>query len=98
MRLIDADALKDKVADLYTEGEEATEGDKLINNVIDIIDAEEAIKSQRPQGEWIYNDYGDGCGNWHCSVCDHMPYYATKYMRFLNFCPNCGADLRGVDK
>lgn len=51
--------------------------------------------AERPQGEWIYNDYGDGCGNWHCSVCDHMPYYATKYMRFLNFCPNCGADMRG---
>ena len=49
----------------------------------------------RPKGEWMYNDYGNGCGNWHCSVCDHMPYYATKYMRFLNFCPNCGADMRG---
>ena len=44
----------------------------------------------RPKGEWMYNDYGNGCGNWHCSKCDHMSYYATKYMRFLNFCPNCG--------
>lgn len=35
MRLIDADALADKVADLYTEREEE---DKVINNVIDIID------------------------------------------------------------
>lgn len=37
MRLIDADALVGNVADLYTEGEEATETDKVINNVIDII-------------------------------------------------------------
>lgn len=38
MRLIDADALGDKVADLYTEGEEATEADKVVNDVIDLID------------------------------------------------------------
>jgi hypothetical protein len=38
MRLIDADALGDKVADLYSEGEEATEGDKVVNDVIDLID------------------------------------------------------------
>lgn len=37
-RLIDADALADKVADLYTEGEEATEADKVVNDVIDLID------------------------------------------------------------
>lgn len=53
-------------------------------------------EQERQQGEWMYNDYGNGCGNWHCSKCDHIPYYATKYMRFLNFCPNCGADMRGV--
>ena len=54
-----------------------------------------SLREQRPQGEWFYNDYGNGCGNWHCSICDHMPYYAAKYMRFLNYCPNCGADMRG---
>lgn len=37
-RPIDADALADKVADLYTEGENATEGDKVVNAVIDLID------------------------------------------------------------
>ena len=38
MRLIDADALGNKVADLYTEGEEATEADKVVNDVIDLIE------------------------------------------------------------
>ena len=56
----------------------------------------EIIPIERPKGEWIYNNYGDGCGNWHCSVCKHLPHYATKYMRFLNYCPHCGADMRGV--
>ena len=37
-RLIDADELANKVADLYTEGDEATEADKVVNDVIDLID------------------------------------------------------------
>ena len=53
---------------------------------------------ERPQGEWIENkehaylSNGD-CKEWtnfYCSVCDapaNTPY---------NFCPNCGADMRGV--
>lgn len=45
MRLIDADVLEDKVADLYTEGEEATEGDKVINNVIDIIESAPTVET-----------------------------------------------------
>lgn len=47
---------------------------------------------ERPQGEWIYNDYGNGCGNWHCSLCGCMPYYAND-IHTLNFCPNCGANM-----
>ena len=38
MRLIDADELENKVADLYSEGEDATEADKIVNDVIDLID------------------------------------------------------------
>lgn len=45
MRLIDADALEDKVADLYSEGEEATEGDKVVNDVIDLIDNAPTIET-----------------------------------------------------
>lgn len=68
-RPIDADALANKVADLYTEGEEATEADKVVNDVIDLIDNaptvlhdnysmgyQDGVKkvlSERPQGEWI---------------------------------------------
>ena len=49
-RLIDADKLANKVADLYTEGEDATEGDKVVNDVIDLIDNAPTVEYQ---GEWI---------------------------------------------
>ena len=48
--------------------------------------------ADRPQGEWIIeidvnnNTYG------RCSMCD-MKQYAGQ----LNFCPNCGARMKGAD-
>lgn len=38
MRLIDADAIIKKVVDLYAEVDEETEGDIVVNRVIDLID------------------------------------------------------------
>ena len=37
-RPIDADELANRVADLYSEGDEATDADKVVNDVIDLID------------------------------------------------------------
>ena len=102
--LISREALKDKVADLYTEGEEATEGDKVINNVIDIIDNAPTVcgnnpkwcescvskgkcASTRPQGKWKV----DGA----LIACNKCGRILLKASKLYNFCPNCGADMRG---
>lgn len=47
--------------------------------------------ADRPQGEWIYN--GNFCGlNHHkCSLCGEEEF------RMSDYCPNCGADMRGED-
>lgn len=50
-------------------------------------------ETERPQGEWIYNSYGNGCGNWHCSECGVIIFMGKNANN--NFCPNCGADMRG---
>ena len=57
----------------------------------------EKALSERPQGEWEYNQY-DGnpnIGNWHCSECRHIVYGGYSQKPYYNFCPNCGADMRG---
>ena len=48
----------------------------------------ECGKNERPQGEWAFDEKGFFC----CDQCGKYPYdqYAT-----TNFCPNCGADMRG---
>ena len=45
--------------------------------------------TESPKGKW--NDIG-GVIRWGCSLC----HYA--YDQKFNFCPNCGADMRGDDK
>ena len=58
-----------------------------------------AIKAleERPQGKWImedklYGGYGDRVLVSTCSICKTSFIYHGKTH---NFCPNCGADMRG---
>mgnify|MGYP003290154654 CR=1 FL=1 len=45
----------------------------------------------RPKGEWKRKvHYLDIC--WECSNCGHNSNY---YSPLYNFCPDCGADMRG---
>ena len=52
---------------------------------------------EREKGEWIESTY-QFCGRTfsciRCSNCDSP----QDYFRTTNFCPNCGADMRGEDK
>lgn len=59
-----------------------------------------------PQGEWLPFEFGDEC--WHkCSCCGTADKYIEyvprsngtvgKLVAIRNFCPNCGAGMRGVD-
>ena len=49
-------------------------------------------KADRPQGEWIIeidiNNYTYG----RCSICG-----MRQYAGHLNFCPNCGAHMKGTE-
>lgn len=60
----------------------------------------QALSADKPQGKWlrISNDWIDGtCGARYfpirCSVCG----YSTYDDDATNFCPNCGADMRGEE-
>lgn len=57
-------------------------------------------KNERPKGEWIFNQYDGNAniGNWHCSECRHIEIGGYNQKPNANFCPNCGADMRGEKK
>lgn len=61
-------------------------------------------KNERPHGEWIYTDKEDkkkGYGGY-CSVCKcDMPIGINDWKQEYyesNFCPNCGAEMRGEEE
>ena len=84
-----------EIDDLADEFSEIDENGLYSERWCGIMDAKQIIintpfMSDRPQGEWIIeidvNNYTYG----RCSICG-----MRQYAGHLNFCPNCGADMRG---
>lgn len=48
-----------------------------------------SAEPERKKGKWIIDRHG----NWACDQCGNDPYHCN--MENMNFCPNCGADMRG---
>lgn len=99
-RLIDADALR---AQMYHEAFE-TDTDmqrwdsgcwiryKMFENAIDNAPT---IAPQRKRGEWVeVNDYYNRISG-KCSVCGWESHMYEDDVVGMNYCPNCGADMRG---
>ena len=96
MRPIDADALKDKLQqhhDFYVMAwggfgkmpiGEKKRVDEITNCIAEVVNSP-TIEPKR--GEWIVKQSGFA----ECSVCEQ--HYFSDY----NFCPNCGARMKGVD-
>jgi hypothetical protein len=86
MRLIDADAIK--IPKGFFEK---------VNNVpkfYEWLDGQPTV--ERNHGEWMFSpDDAEGV----CSICQYKIYGRPYQGRYLivpyNFCPNCGADMRG---
>lgn len=61
----------------------------------------QSVEPERKKGEWIEEDlsgYLTPGGNsiYHCSECGHKE-GPWPHPRLTNFCPSCGADMRGGD-
>jgi hypothetical protein len=89
-RLIDADALIDKLPKEY-----------LGSTIHLLINDAPTAQADRPHGEWYqikdHKIMGEGY-LWHCSICDYKVYQdSSKDYPTENFCPNCGAKMKGAD-
>ena len=62
---------------------------------------DEAIKAlsvpEREKGEWIEKEGYDGDTYYDCSACGNswITIEGTPWNNGMDFCPNCGADMRG---
>ena len=91
MRLIDADAIKYN----YFMCPETNDPAKMAVSK-DKIDAMPTVQPERKTGHWIPQDF-----NKHYGMTSTTVYYYPKCSmcgesaNYTNFCPNCGADMRG---
>ena len=61
---------------------------------------------ERKTGRWIYGEDNlrSGVDGWFCSECEHFEAWdysadmKSAELNLPNFCPNCGADMRGEEK
>lgn len=82
-RLIDADALHPKATYMHGFGKNKYVMLKDIDHA-PTIDPEDL----RPKGEWTKNSNG--------RTCDQCKFvYYSCHKKGFNYCPNCGADMRG---
>lgn len=79
---------------------EALAGWKISPIVLDPVPS--ADVRENVKGEWIEDNPREKSMMWRCSVCGRIAYYPTigKRKGFkkhcgYNYCPNCGADMRG---
>ena len=59
-----------------------------------------SAQSDCKKGNWIYGEDEYGIDGYHCDKCGFfVPWdYAHKFISYIedyNFCPSCGADMRG---
>ena len=59
-----------------------------------------SAQPMRKKGKWVYAEDEYGIDGYHCNQCGFfVPWdYIHKFINYIedyNFCPNCGADMRG---
>lgn len=106
MRLIDGDDLKEAFYQKMKELLKSTDTPQISNEAlsllcgVSLITEAPTVEPERKMGRWLY----DGSGlDYACSVCKKS---LGSYVFFTedgelveipNFCPNCGADMKGED-
>ena len=94
MRLINTDALIEALDSFILDETTDIHGD----TVREILERLPTI--ERKTGRWIYGEDEYGIDGYHCDKCGFfVPWdYTHKFINYIedyNFCPSCGADMRG---
>ena len=71
----------------------------LADSIEELIEKLPSAQPERKKGKWIEEDDGWDGVYWRCSECDgaFCLVDGTPKENEYNFCPNCGADMRGED-
>lgn len=98
MRLIDADALDDILVDGEIKARKSRKYvlESAINTIRGNLTQMPTVESERKKGEWIRLDEYPNDVSVKCSECG-VTLEDWMMGAFYNYCPNCGADMRGEE-
>lgn len=100
MRMIDGDALKDRLQALsyddWNQGVSTTWANAYAE-CADMVGDMPTIEPERKKGKWIKHSIGHEHTPWgfDCSECGEWLVVGEEIVKKYNYCPNCGADMRG---
>jgi hypothetical protein len=82
------------------DGYPIEDSDELRKIWTEYFDGIPSAQPERKRGKWIYSEDEYGVDGYHCDKCGFfVPWdYVHKFINYIedyNFCPNCGADMRG---
>ena len=66
-----------------------------IDLAISVISKFSSTELERKKGEWIYDEKRGRFPACKCSICGHYENADWAILQGVNFCPHCGADMRG---
>ena len=99
-RYIDADIAKEKLKEYCVDNDSSIQYWYDLMGIDDCIDynVPTADVRENVRGEWI-KVKDDACSHYECSICKARPLYDEfcSLPELSDFCPNCGADMRGGD-
>lgn len=77
-----------------SEGNPFKQYNKGLDDAIKVVNSLASAKPERKKGEWIVTSEFKDCRYVKCNQCKvTQVFYYNKSL--TNFCPNCGADMRG---
>ena len=66
-----------------------------IDLAISVIAKFPSTEPERKKGEWVYDGIRGRFPACKCSICGHYENADWALLQGVNYCPNCGADMRG---
>lgn len=63
--------------------------------ILMLINQMPSVEPERKKGEWVYDGIRGRFPACKCSICGHYENADWALLQGANYCPNCGADMRG---
>lgn len=85
---------KNRIEFIALSKDEKARVDEIDNCIADLINIP-SVKPKRKKGEWIYDGIRGRFPACKCSICGCYENADWALLQGANYCPHCGADMRG---